>query len=294
MLSLQKITLDKKEIFDKFYKNMEASIYNFTNLYMWSGNDSIKYFEADGFIVPVFQFGKNPPTTLFPVGEGDFEAAINKTISFLKEKGVNPVFSQLTLKMTEKLQEHFPDRFEYIPNRNAADYVYEVEKMISHSGKKLHSKKNHLNYFKKTYNFEYKKLTESDMADCKKLFNTWHEEKDDALKLIGESKDATFKVLDNFDALGVKGGGIYVDGELIAFSVGEKITEEMALIHLEVASPEFRGAFNIMNQQFCENEWHNLKYVNREEDMGLEGLRKAKLAYCPVFLVDRWNAVLKD
>ena len=165
--------------------------------------------------------------------------------------------------------------------------------MITHSGKKLHSKKNHLNYFKKTYKFEYKKLTQSDMEDCKKLFNAWHNEKDDDLKLIGESKDATNKVLDNFDALSVVGGGIYVDGKMIAFSIGEKITNDMALIHLEVANPEYRGAFNIMNQQFCENEWHDLKYVNREEDMGLEGLRKAKLAYNPVFLIDRYNAVLK-
>ena len=294
MLTLQKITLDKKEIFSKYYKNMEASIYNFTNLYMWSGNGNIKYAETDGFIIPVFQFGKNPPTALFPVGEGDFESSVMKTVSFLKDREANPVFSQLTDKMVKKMQEYFPNKFEYIPNRNTADYVYEVEKMITHSGKKLHSKKNHLNYFKKTYNFEYRTLSEVDMPLCKRLFEAWHKEKDDSLKLIGESKDATFRVLDNFNALGVKGGGIYIDNKLIAFSIGEQITDDMALIHLEVANPLYRGAFNIINQQFCENQWYDLKYVNREEDMGLEGLRKAKLAYNPIFLIDRYNAVLKD
>ena len=294
MLETKRITIDCKDIFKKYYVNIEASIYNFTNLFMWSDENSIVYSETDGFIIPIFQFGKYPPTALFPIGEGDFKSAVEKTCEHLKELGARPVFSQLTEDMVIKMQQFFPEKFEYIPNRNAADYIYEVEKMITHSGKKLHSKKNHLNFFKKNYNFEYKKLGQADMADCKALFDMWQAGKEEDMKLIYESKEATYRVLDNFETLGVCGGGIYVDGEMIAFSIGEKITNDMALIHLEVANPMYRGAFNIINQQFCENEWKNLKYVNREEDMGLEGLRKAKLAYCPVFLVDRFNAVLKD
>ena len=264
MPEIKRITIKDKDIFKKYYNNIDASIYNFTNLFMWSGEDSIVYFEEDGFIVPVFQFGKTPPTVLFPVGEGDFRLCV--------------------LKVCE---------FEFVPNRNAADYVYEVEKMITHSGKKLHSKKNHLNYFLKNYNFEYRTLSENDMDECKALFDMWQAQKEEDLKLIAESKEATYKVLDNFKELGVKGGGIWLDDKLIAFSIGEQITENMALIHLEVADSSYRGAFNAINQKFCENEWKDLKYVNREEDMGIEGLRKAKTAYNPVFLIDRYNAVFK-
>lgn len=293
MPEIKRITIKDKDIFKKYYNNIDASIYNFTNLFMWSGEDSIVYFEEDGFIVPVFQFGKTPPTVLFPVGEGDFRLCVLKVCDYLSSRGVNPVFSQLTNDMMAKMKEYFPTEFEFVPNRNAADYVYEVEKMITHSGKKLHSKKNHLNYFLKNYNFEYRTLSENDMDECKALFDMWQAQKEEDLKLIAESKEATYKVLDNFKELGVKGGGIWLDDKLIAFSIGEQITENMALIHLEVADSSYRGAFNAINQKFCENEWKDLKYVNREEDMGIEGLRKAKTAYNPVFLIDRYNAVFK-
>ena len=111
--------------------------------------------------------------------------------------------------------------------------------------------------------------------------------------MVEYSKIPSLRILENAKELGVTVGGIYVDGELIAFSVGEAQTPNMALIHLEYANTEFRGAFNIINQQFTKNEWSSFKYINREEDMGLEGLRKAKMAYRPVKMIEKYYGEYK-
>ena len=291
MIKTERLTLDKQELFKSYYKNMRESIYNFTNLFMWAMYDRITYIETNGFIVPIFQHALTPPSALFPVGAGDFKKAVHTVGEYLKSRGCTPVFRQLSAEMKKKLESAFPGSFEFIPNRDSSDYIYETAKMISHSGKKLHSKKNHLNYFRNNYDFTYSPITEDDIEDCRSLFLRWQGSKDTGDKFIDDSIEATNRILDNYAALGVRGGCIRVGGELAAFSIGEQTCPDMALIHLEVASGELRGAFNIINQQFCEHEWSELSYVNREEDMGLAGLRQAKLAYAPCEISECYNAV---
>ncbi len=135
-------------------------------------------------------------------------------------------------------------------------------------------------------------MSQNDADACKELFDRWIEEKEDS-KWLKSSRNATFTALDNLDALDLTGGMIKIDGKICAFSVGEAVSSDTALIHLEVASTDYRGSFNAINREFCANEWKDFKYVNREEDMGLSGLRKAKEAYRPAFLHEKINAVLR-
>lgn len=293
MIERKRITLRDKKIFASYFQNLDNSTYNFTNMFMWEGGGDITYAEVCGCLVLFFQFGKRPPMASYPIGKGDKAKALKAVCDYLWEQEVRPVFRNLSVWMKEELEQLFPGQFEFIYDRDNCDYVYETEKLISLSGKKLHAKRNHYNYFKKTYQFEYSRLTAEDMPECKRLFDLWTEEKQDE-NGAENARAATYAVIENFTELGVTGGGIRIGGELVAASFAEPVTEETVLVHLEFGDNALRGAFSAINQQFCEHEWSSYRYVNREEDMGLDGLRKAKLAYRPAYLLDKYAAVLKN
>ncbi|MBE7022795.1 MAG: DUF2156 domain-containing protein [Ruminococcaceae bacterium] len=291
MIERKEIDIEARSVFKRYIKNQDNSTYNHTNMFMWSRKSGITYAVTEGCLALFFQFGRQPVSVSFPMGDGDRRMAVRSLSAYIKEQGLTPVFRNLSASMAKELCELFPNCFELVEDRSAADYIYETESLIHLNGKKLHAKRNHLNYFKKNYLYQYKRLEQADMPDCLELFDRWVEEKSDMRWLSG-SREATVRLLENFERLPVRGGGIYVDNRLVAFSIGEAMTEDTVLIHLEFAA-DLRGAFNVINSEFCANEWSAYPFVNREEDMGLPGLRQAKLAYRPVRLLTKYNAVQK-
>lgn len=291
MIKTFPLTINDKDTVKQYFKNITNSMYNFTTALIWGGEEYVTFAETEGCMVLFYEFPKSPICATFPVGDGDKKAAVINACNYMKEKGVRPVMKNLSSDMMDELSHLFPDKFEFIPDRNTFDYVYETKRLIDLSGKDLHAKRNHYNYFVKNYNYEYVKMSESDVPLCKELFDRWIEEKEET-RWLKSSKNATFMALDNMNKLDLTGGMIKVDGKICAFSLAEPISDDMVLIHFEVASPDRRGAFNAINREFCAHEWSNYMYVNREEDMGLEGLRKAKEAYRPAFLLKKYNAVM--
>ena len=124
------------------------------------------------------------------------------------------------------------------------------------------------------------------------MFEQWFESKKDTMDGISEQYEAVKNLIDNFDELHIKGGCLLIDGKIVAFSFGEVLSfkNSIAVIHLEHADVDYRGSFPMINQQFLENEWSSLTYVNREEDMGIMGLRNAKKSYKPCFMVKKYIA----
>lgn len=293
MIKRYDITLKEQELFGRYFVNMDNSTYNFTNMFLWSTSHDIKFSVVEDCLVLMFQSPKGPLTAGYPIGPGDKQKAVFVLQSYMDSLGLNLVLRNLSKWMVDELESLLPGKFEFVLDDTASDYVYETEKLITLSGKKLHSKRNHVNYFRNTYDFTYNAMSADDIAECKAVFDKWIDNKADSMRFIPESRVAAYTLLDNFDALPVRGGVIRVGGKIVAYSVGEPITGNMALLHIEFADPDLRGTFNIINQQFCEHAWSDFKYVNREEDMGLEGLRRAKQAYRPVFMVDKYNAVWK-
>lgn len=289
MIERKQIEISAQPIFAEYICNESNSTYNFTNMFMWAGKTAITYAVVADCLVLFFQNGRQPVSASYPIGGGDKRRALQAVSAYIAEQGLRPVFRNLSDWMKNEIETLFPDCFTYVEDRAAADYIYETEQLINLSGKKLHAKRNHYNYFKKTYPYVYKELTAADMPDCMALYDTWTSEKDD-LRWLGDSREAAERLAMNFNALPVRAGGIYIGGEMVAFSIGEPVSEDTALIHLEFAT-DVRGAFNAINHDFCEHSWANFKYVNREEDMGLDGLRQAKLAYRPVQLLTKTNAV---
>ena len=141
--------------------------------------------------------------------------------------------------------------------------------------------------------WEYCRLSPENNGECMALFDEWQTDKGWEAESIGEEREALCEFLNNRDTLGYIGGGIRVGGRLVAFSFGEALGADTAVIHFEHVDPNCEGAFAIINQQFLEHEWQDYTYVNREEDMGIPGMRKAKESYHPAFMIKKYVATLK-
>ncbi len=294
-MNFRNIEITDKSIFDKFVKGTSnpRSLYNFTTCYIWGQDGKVKIAVEDDVLYILWYF-KEKSFILYPITlGGNIKNAINKATSYLKDLGATPKLISLDPNNVLELKALYGNDFHYDYDRDNSDYLYEAERLINLSGKKLHSKKNHYNAFCKNYDFTYRRIEENDISACKTLFDLWYKDKDDNTKLLAESKKATYKLLDDLFKLDVIGGLIEVDGKVIACSVGERITKNTALIHVEFANTEYRGAYAAINREFVKNEWSDCKYINREEDMGDEGLRKAKESYQPLCLLDEYRATLK-
>lgn len=191
-----------------------------------------------------------------------------------------------------------PDRFEVTEQEDLKDYLYDGEAMRTLSGKKLHKKKNHLNAFLKEYDgrYEFRKLCCSDRYDVWNFLMKWRENKGaDVEEHLDPEVQGIHEILKNCSDLCVRMAGVYIDGELEAFTIGSyNSLENMAIIHIEKANPEIRGLYQFINQQFLIHEFPNVALVNREDDLGLEGLRKAKMSYNPVGFARKYLIKQKD
>lgn len=203
------------------------------------------------------------------------------------------VFASLTKEMKEAIQTCWPDVFCLEYDRDGSDYVYEVDKLAALSGKAYHKKKNHVNRFRKNYDFSYEPITEENRQECLEMAEVWRRSREITPSLAAEAGAIT-EAFRYYEELGFEGGLIRVDGRVMAFTLGERVTEDTFVTHFEKALDEIPELYAVINQQFAENQLQGYRYVNREEDLGLEGLRKAKESYHPAFLVEKYKASLKS
>ncbi|MDD3252894.1 MAG: phosphatidylglycerol lysyltransferase domain-containing protein [Lachnospiraceae bacterium] len=177
------------------------------------------------------------------------------------------------------------EEFVVTEQEDLKDYLYDGDAMRALSGKKLHKKKNHLNGFLKEYEgrYEFRRLCCSDRGDVWKFLDRWRETKgEEAEAHLDYEVRGIHEILKNCSYLQVKMSGVYIDGQLEAFTIGTyNPLEEMAVIHIEKANPEIRGLYQFINQQFLIHEFPDAKLINREDDLGQEGLRHAKMSYNP-------------
>lgn len=287
MIDLKEITLNDRDLFLNYIGQSENSTLSFTTLYTWSFDGRIKYAIVDDCLVIVF-CGKRGCVCSYPFGNGDRKSAVKKAYDFMK----NPTFVLMNEEQAKELEQVFPDEFDISTDENNADYVYLVEDLINLKGNKYQQKRNHLNAFLKLYDYKYERLSAENIEEIKELFFKW--ENSQTNHDTGYAEKATLLFLENIDKLGVVCAGLRVDDKLVAFTGGEAITEDMAHVPIEFADTDYRGAFNVINRDFCKNEWSNFKYINREEDMGVEGMRYAKRAYNPVKMIEKYKATKKE
>ncbi|CEK31076.1 Uncharacterized conserved protein [[Clostridium] sordellii] len=294
----KEIDIDSYKELRPFFNSVdyEACEYCFTTLYMWRDMYKTSYYIEDDFAIIVGEY-EGDRFSVLPLAKKDkIHKAIAFMINYFKNEDHRIYLRAVTKEVVELLQKDYPGRFEYIEERDYFDYVYDAESLRTLKGRKNQKKRNHLNYFIKEYEgrVEYKKLDKENFDDCITLLKAWtvnKEENGDKEEGIDDEFVAIKKIFDHYDVLreDVKISGIYIDNKLEAFTIGEKINEHMAVIHIEKANPEIRGLYPYINQQFLVNEFPDVELVNREEDLGLEGLRKAKLSYHPCKFVEKYT-----
>lgn len=300
MLDFRKIELSDKERIDAYlqHQNYRASDYSFANLYCWSNRFDTQFATTDEWLFIRFKDNNGRNSYLKPIGNGDLAQAIQLIQDDHRLVAQTPFqLRGLTHDMIAEIEAAMPNTFDYKLNRSVSDYIYTSEKLINLKGKKLQSKRNHINRFKRENDWVYQSLHNNPqlVRQCYDMLEEWMrinmEEKD--ASLVYED-DATTLMLKHFEALQLRGGAVFANGELVAFTLGERLTADTFVVHVEKAFTDTHGAYTIINQQFVENELSAFTYINREEDMGLDNLRQAKLSYQPDILLEKHVARLKN
>ena len=295
MLEFSPIDLKSKEVFNEFLKNKyENSESSFANLYMWKDYYNTVYSVYNGFLVILNTNSNGKLHCYMPYGDGDVKKTLLDLYEYLRTKGQCLRITNATLNQAEIIKEVFPNAY-VKENESFNDYVYLSDKLINLSGKKLHSKRNHLNRFKSNYEYIYRPMIPDDFPKCIELSKSLmlKDRDPDSFSYIEELKSIN-TAFENFDLFELSGGVIEIDGKIRAFTVGEALTDECALIHIEKADIRFDGIYVAINNEFVKNTWADYKYINREEDMGIPGLRKAKLSYRPDHMVRKFMCIVDE
>lgn len=264
----------------------------FNTLFLWQDAYQTSWAEQDGILFVRAGTGKDtffmPP---FAKEEENFVHGLALIHEEYDKLGLPFRLKSASSWVTEQIERLVPGKYDFIEDRDNEEYIYRTDDMIRLPGKKLRMKKNHLNGFLRQYaDYQYEAITKENLEDAKAGIHDWFLRHGD----IEEEEQAIKRCFDHWDALGVKGAVIRIYGKVEAFTNGDSINEKMAHIIFEKANPEIRGLYQAINRDFLIHEFADTEFVNREEDLGLPGLREAKMGYHPDHLTEKYDVVLKQ
>lgn len=302
-MNLEFKTLDASSIEEfKHYCRMR-DIYmsegQFLNQFIWSNFYKTKYYANGKYLFLLMEINKQPATMIPYCKKEDILEAFHEMKRYFNEELHLPLkiynADKLTLEVLQTSKE-FEEEFKIIESRDTSDYMYDANKLKTLSGRALHKKKNHLNNFMKNFDgrYEYKTLNCEHIESIKEFHQKWLEKRQivDERNLIDSEETGVFKIFENCSMLDSRMGGIYVDGKLSAYSIGSYAPNlKCAFIHVEKANTTMNGLYNFINQQFLIHEFPDAQLVNREDDLGHDGLRQSKMSYNPIYLVDKFHLI---
>lgn len=289
MLDFEPVKIEHKDLISEYIPDSASPICDFTfgNIFCWSIAENTRIAMKDGFLFLRSRFN-GIKSYAFPWGKGDIKVALKILEEDAKERNAPLSFYCLSEEQTATLKEIYGERFKAWEQRDFFDYVYLKENLAQLKGRKYHSKKNHINSFVKNFNFSYEELNENNLEECLEFSRQWHKNGTRNPKL-DEELLVIEKAFKNFAQLGLFGGILRVDGEIVAYALGEKMPDGKTFCtHFEKASPQIPTAYAMINKIFTEKSLVGFEYVNREDDAGEENLRKAKTSYHPEFLVKKY------
>jgi hypothetical protein len=268
----------------------ETSELTFTNLFAWGGPHRHRWcLDGDHLLVGV----GDGLCALPPVGPPPRVEVTRRLLTWLSDEGAaRPRIERADRRLVGELEGD--GGFSITPDRDQFDYLYSREDLATLEGNRYHAKRNHINAFEREHPYEFVPLEGRLVVRALELANRWCSVRgcEDDLGLTGEY-EAVVAVLSHYDALGLTGRAVLVGGRLAAFAVGEPLNPDTAVVHLEKADPGLRGLYPLINRLFCER-LEGVKFVNREQDLGLVGLRRAKQSYHPLRLVEKYAVRLRE
>ena len=296
-MEFEKISLKHKEkaevhLCETPYGISESS---FTSLFLWGEVYHTEVAFEDGLMfVRVGEDGCF--RYMMPMGNGDLHHGLSLVLEDAKKAGCEPRLIAVTDEMQKRLESVAPDTFLYEEARDSFDYIYDPKELMTLSGKKFHQKKGHVNRFRKEYGdrFCYEAITRENLADVIAFQEKWFQKNVERRKSLEAEQKMLQKLFTNYFDLGMIGGLLRVDGAVVAYSVGTRLCKQTMLVQVEKGDIAYHGVYQMINQQFTEHNCADVTYLNREDDAGVEGLRKAKLSYQPIFLMRKYVAKWKQ
>ena len=297
MLNFLPLKIEEKTMYDRFLLSCgeRGCEYNFANLFLWGRQKAVFHRENLAFFC---QFNRRS-VYLFPLGQ-NVKPTLDAIICDAHKRGIPCRLTGLTGDDKEKLETWYPGQFYFQPDRDSFDYVYSIEDLAHLKGKKHQRKRNHCNRFRLLHpGCIVQPITDENTPQvCQMLEQRYARRKEvDPTASFYMEKVAITKALRNRQALGMEGLVLADRGKMIAMTLGSRLSEDTFDVHFEKAMEGYEGAYNVINQEFArylKEKYPELLWLNREDDMGIEGLRKAKLSYCPDRLVEKGWACLKE
>ena len=297
-IDFKPVSVEDKQIYnDYFWKESDRGCeVSFANLFLW-GEQNI--FVGNDYILLLSKFGEHRVYP-YPLGESDKKPLIDRIIADSKQRGIPCYISGVTHSSKKLLEELYPDKFRFDFREGSFDYVYDINDLADLPGKKYHAKRTHINRFKEDFpDYSVESITEENASLVLEMAEIWF-----AARIL-ENTEADYKMektalkraLSNYRALGLEGIILRAGGRILAFSMASRMTEDTFDVHFKKAVPDARGAYAIINCEFARyirNKYPSVKFLDREEDMGLEGLRKAKRSYHPHHQIEKWRAFLLE
>lgn len=286
------ITIEHKALFDEVgvLEPSRNAGYSFGNVFLWDLLYRRNIARLGDRIGIEYEF----PQGIFyayPAGVGPLEPAIRILRDRAERRGRPLELRGVTPDQRARLEEAFPGRFAWTEDRDNYDYIYDIDAFATLSGKKLHGKRNFCNRFEREHDWRFVPLDRSHFADCLALLEAWDEEHtQDNL----EEQRAIAHTFQFWDRLNMLGGVLYAGAAPVAFTIGELLTPDTVDVHFEKASNRVPGAYPMVAREFARYLRAlspGLRYLNREEDMGIENLRIAKEEWYPLFLLEKYTAV---
>ncbi len=266
---------------------------NVANLCSWQFLYHTEFAVVEGFLVLRF-VADGHVTYMKPIGKGDLRHVLELLMADARSLGDTLRMACVCPCAQGVMEESMPGAFAYSVNRDRADYLYLREKLVTLSGKKLQPKRNHISKFKRAYpDYEYRPLTADLVDDCIRLGEEWCRTNDSCMQRAMQAEQRMIDyALHHIDELHIVGGTLWVEGRMVAFTFGARINAEAFDVCVEKADTAYEGVYAMINNEFVSHLPEDITYINREEDLGIEGLRKAKLSYQPDLILDKMTATL--
>ncbi len=299
MINFHKLTLGDQEKATRFLftAGERGCEYSFANLYLW-GRQRAAF--LDGFLALFSQFNRRSVYT-FPVGQGEIKPVLDAIIQDAADRDIPCRITGMNEAECRLLESLYPGKFRIHCDRNDFDYVYDINDLADLKGRKFQKKRNHLNRFHQEHpQCRIEPLGEENLDQVRLMAYQWYEthQKENPNTDYHMERSALFRALDQWQALNMEALVLLEGDRVIAFTMGSFLQQDTVDVHFEKALAEVDGAYAAINNAFARylrEKYPQLLYLNREEDMGLEGLRKAKQSYCPHHLVEKcWACLLED
>lgn len=292
MIDFKSPTLaDYKTFAPFFFDEGELSCeMNFISIYVWKRVYENKFYMDDKTLIFKSRTDDGEGY-VFSLPYGDLEYGMSLIFDYCKEQGIVPnIWTSQGKRLTEFLEKY--KCFDLIPERDNFDYIYLRKDLAELSGKKYHSKRNHIAAFSKKYNWSYEPLNAQNKEEFLAFSDKWYEDKgieeDEGLRA---EKKALREILDSNEGIEYKGAMIKIEDRVVAITLGSPINSTTFDIHYEKADKDFGTAYALINREFASRELSDYEYINREDDLGIEGLRKAKLSYKPHIILEKYSLI---